>query len=392
MASVHKRPNSPFWWGRYPVGNGKWVFRSTKLKERKKALELVQKYHDTARMNVTMLQAQHQIQEIYSNLNLGEKLPSDSIGGFLDKWVQRKKAEVSPSTLDAYLTTFDQFKRFLGPRAGLDIKLLTRQDVANFRQDRMDKVSPSTARQGIKKLNVALNEARREGLVLANVGEGLTRVRRDTEAVETREFTPEELRKLDQVIQDPEWRGMFLFGLYTGLRLKDVAKAEWDKVEWKEGLINLWIHKRNHWKRKILAPPLLEHLKLMKKTAKGNAIFPKAFRYVERKDRSNVLSNQFKVFLVKAGILEKSEISHKSKGKGRSARRTRSGVGFHSFRHGVTGILKRAGVSQAVAMEIVGHDSKAVSQQYTHISEDHIRQSLANLTNVLGKPAKKGKK
>lgn len=372
---------------------GHWVFRSTKLKDRRKALELVNSYHDRAKGLMPMLQAQKQIADIYANLNSGEKLPSASIGGFLDRWVQRKKAEVSSSTLEAYITVFGQFKAFLGPRAELDIKLLTRDDVTRFRQDRMDKTSPSTARQAVKKLNVALNEARREGLVLINVGEGLTRVRRDPEAVQTRAFTTEEIRNIERQIDDPEWLGMFYFGYYTGQRLKDVALAEWDKINWDEGLISLLVHKpRRQWMRKFLAPPLVTHLQAMKKAAKGAAIFPRAFEYVRRKDRSNVLSNQFKVYLVRAGILDKSEVSHKSKGKGRSCKRRRTGVGFHSFRHGLTSALKVAGVPHAVAMEIVGHESKQVSQHYTHVSDEAIRLGLKKLRPIanLGKSKRPG--
>lgn len=394
MASIHKRPNSKFWWGKYPTGNGKWVFRSTKLTDRKQALDLVNRYETLATGGLALLQAQQQISEIYANLNTGEKLPQASVGGFLDKWIQGKKAEVAPSTLEAYVNVFDQFKRFLGPKATLDLKLLARDDLVRFRQDRMDRTSPSTARQALKKLNVALNDARREGLILANVGEGLTRIKRDPEAVETRAFTQAELKKIGEAIDDPEWKGMFLFGLWTGQRLKDVCKAEWDKVDWDSGLINLYIHKRNRWMRKFLAPPLLEHLREMKKTAKGKAIFPRAFDYVARKDRSNVLSNQFKTFLVGAGLVDKAEISHKNKGLGRSCRRRRTGIGFHSLRHGLTSYLKMAGVPHAVAMEIVGHDSKQVSQHYTHVSDEAIKQGLAKLPDFLSapKPAKKGKK
>lgn len=370
---------------------GLWVFRSTKLKDRRKALELVNSYHDRAKGHLPLLQAQKQIADIYANLNSGEKLPTASIGGFLDRWVQRKKAEVAPSTLEAYMTAFSQFKAFLGPRAELDIKLLARDDITQFRQDTMERTSPSTARQAVKKLNVALNEARREGLVLMNVGEGLTRVRRDPEAVQTRAFTAEEIRSIESHIDDPEWLGMFYFGYYTGQRLKDVAMAEWDKVNWDQGLISLLVHKpRRQWMRKFLAPPLLAHLQKIKKTAQTNSIFPKAADFIRRKDRSNVLSNQFKVFLVRAGILNKAQISHKSKGRGRSCKRRRTGVGFHSFRHGLTSALKVAGVPHAVAMEIVGHESKQVSQHYTHVSDEAIRLGLKKLRPI--SDAKKAKR
>jgi hypothetical protein len=43
-------------------------------------------------------------------------------------------------------------------------------------------------------------------------------------------------------------------------------------------------------------------------------------------------------------------------------------------------------------MEIVGHDSKQVSQHYTHIGDDAIRDALKNFPDLLGKPTKKAKK
>jgi len=340
-----------------------------------------------------MIQAQKQISEIYANMNTGEKLPSSSIGGYLDKFLEQKKAEVSSSTLEAYEATFRFFKQFLGPRAGLDIKLLTRDDVVKFRQDRMNKTSPATARQSIKKLNVAIHEAQMEGLILSHVGDGLTRIKYDPKAVKTRAFTTEELRKIDQVIDDPEWKGMLAFGLYTGQRIKDVAKAEWANVNFKEGFIRLFISKKKVEQKKFLAPPLQAHLELMKKKATTPYLFPRAFGMVKKKDRSAVLSNQFKVFLAKAGIAEKESISHKKKAQGRSAKRNRSGVGFHSLRHGATSLLKEIGVPHAVAQEIVGHDSKQVSQHYTHIGDDAHRDALKNFPDLLlVKPKKKAKK
>jgi integrase len=145
--------------------------------------------------------------------------------------------------------------------------------------------------------------------------------------------------------------------------------------------------------KKFLAPPLKAHLELMKRTATTPYLFPKAYEMVKKKDRSAVLSNQFAVFLVKAGILDKTHTSHKKKAQGRSAKRNRSGVGFHSLRHGATSLLKQIGVGHAVAQEIVGHDSKQVSQHYTHIGDDAIRDALKNFPDLLSvKPKKKAKK
>jgi FixJ family two-component response regulator len=41
--------------------------------------------------------------------------------------------------------------------------------------------------------------------------------------------------------------------------------------------------------------------------------------------------------------------------------------------------LKAAGVSNALAMEIIGHESAAISRGYTHVSADDLRREMAKL-------------
>jgi hypothetical protein len=53
------------------------------------------------------------------------------------------------------------------------------------------------------------------------------------------------------------------------------------------------------------------------------------------------------------------ERSKDETGNGRSRRRVINEVSFHSLRHTATSLLKNAGVSEAVAMDIIGHESKA---------------------------------
>jgi integrase len=41
-------------------------------------------------------------------------------------------------------------------------------------------------------------------------------------------------------------------------------------------------------------------------------------------------------------------------------------LSFHSLRHTAVSLLKDAGVPDAVVMALVGHESTAISQRYTH--------------------------
>jgi integrase len=69
-------------------------------------------------------------------------------------------------------------------------------------------------------------------------------------------------------------------------------------------------------------------------------------------------------------------------GEGRSSKRTINEISFHSLRHTATSWLKNAGVSEAIAMDIVGHDSAAISRHYTHIDTSSKRAALAKMPDL----------
>ena len=48
-------------------------------------------------------------------------------------------------------------------------------------------------------------------------------------------------------------------------------------------------------------------------------------------------------------------------------------------------MLKEAGVTDAVVMDIIGHESKAISRNYTHISESSKEEAMAKLPDITKK-------
>jgi integrase len=62
--------------------------------------------------------------------------------------------------------------------------------------------------------------------------------------------------------------------------------------------------------------------------------------------------------------------------------REASEISFHSLRHSAVTMLKAAGVSDFMAREIVGHESAAVSRQYTHLTTDDKRAAMRRLPDV----------
>jgi integrase len=134
--------------------------------------------------------------------------------------------------------------------------------------------------------------------------------------------------------------------------------------------------------RRIVLPfvqQLADYLASLPASDKPDAfIFP----HTVSAKRTASLSNQFRDILVEAGLVEPLPRGHKSTGKGRNQARKASEISFHSLRHSAVTMLKAAGVSDFMAREIVGHESTAVSRQYTHLTTDDKRAAMQRLPDV----------
>jgi integrase len=53
------------------------------------------------------------------------------------------------------------------------------------------------------------------------------------------------------------------------------------------------------------------------------------------------------------------------------------------LRHTTTSILKNAGVNSAIVMDVIGHQSTAISTHYTTIDSDTKRRAIDRMPDVL---------
>ena len=193
-----------------------------------------------------------------------------------------------------------------------------------------------------------------------------------------RAFTlPEIKRVLKACGDDQEWRGLVLFCLYLGQRLGDLAKLTWRAVDSDAGEIAFTARKTG---RRIVLPlvqPLIDYLASLPASDNPNAYI--LARAASAK-RTASLSNQFREIMADAGLVEPR--SHEATKQGRSYARELSELSFHSLRHSAVTLLKASGLSDVFAREIVGHESAAVSRQYTHLSTDDLRTAMQRLPDV----------
>jgi integrase len=328
---------------------------------------------------LTEQKARKAIADVFSLANK-DAMPSSTIRQFLDSWLKRKELEASEKTHQRYARVVELLLEFLGSRARLDITHLTSKEIAGFRDQLAKKLTPATVNVSVKVIRAALAHAKRDGLVDVNEGERVTLLKR-TRGFERKPFTLAELKRILEVAND-EWRGMILVGLYTGLRLSDVATLTWANLDLQREELRVTTSKTGRRQILPLVQPLVKHFTTLPAGDDASApLFPDAHAARQRSQYGGTLSNQFYNILVAAGLAKAR--THESTGKGRDAKRELGGLSFHSLRHTATSLLKNAGVSDAVARDIIGHDSAAVSAHYTHIDSETKRKALDAMPDVL---------
>jgi integrase len=159
---------------------------------------------------------------------------------------------------------------------------------------------------------------------------------------------------------------MILFGLYTGQRLSDLVRLEWNNIDLERGEVRLVTSKTSRVMTIPMAPALRLHIESLPAGEDPHApLHPRAFGELTRTGKASGLSNAFSELLMQASLRARpvTPKSHKSRGIGRSHRRNLSELSFHSLRRTATTLLHEAGVPSTVAQALIGHDS----EEYTPI-------------------------
>lgn len=374
MAFVYRVPKSQFWRARYRDAAGKWRTTSTKLTDRGQA----QKVADTLQQTAAGKRSAHHIRTAFASLYeelYQDKLPQATVRELAKTWLANLKPEVSPATYDAYKKVADVFCEFLGVRADRDILDVSRKDIVAFRNHLVGtRRATDTVNRYVKILRMLFKAARRDEYILQNPAEDVEIVKnRDEDTGGRRALTVNEIRAV-LAIADPEWQSLIKFGLYTGQRLGDLARLTFANLDLEQSVVRLVTGKTGRRLSIPLAAPLRQHIEsLVWPDDYKTPVHAKAFATVAETGRVVTLSNAFTELLAQAGLREVR--NHQSRGIGREAKRERPQVSFHSLRHSTVSMLKAAGVPHATVQELIGHESEAVSRQYTHVDEEALRKA-----------------
>lgn len=377
MASLWKHPESKFFVACFTDKTGRRKKRSTKETNRAKAQRIADGYELAARQKQTARQVRNVISELHKTIT-GNDVAALTMREHTENWLAEKRG-TAPATLVFYRGSVKKFLTFLGERADADISEIDSKTVVAYRNQLMTQVSPKTVNHDLKTVKAMFKAARRDQLVVDDPTEFTDTVKGRSDATR-RPFTLDEINRV-LAVANAEWRSMILLGLYTGLRISDVAMLRWNNIDLEKGQITIVVQKTGKTLILPIASPLAEHLEGMPSSDDPRApLHPKANGTWEREGRTGRLGNQFSELLVDAGL--RKATPKKGLGKGQKARREAQPLSFHCLRHTAISLMKDAGIPESVVMAMVGHSSKEVSAQYTHVGREALDKAAASLPKL----------
>ncbi len=394
MASLFKRPRSPYWQAAYYDSEGKRYYRSTKKRRKVEALVAAARFEQAARLTTsedderarrilgTLEEASQMAVKGGLNdavgrdmlnrmmeISTGESIRTETVEEWFNGWLADKKGSKAHGTYLKYEGIVRTFLQSLsGRKRAAPLGALTVADVREYRDGLVKGGrTPGTANGVVKILRAPLNAARRQGLISHNPAEGVEMLATDTNEKEC--FTPKQVKALVKAAE-VDWKGLILAGYYTGARLGDLADLGWDSVDLKRGAL---VFTQGKTGREIEIPLHPEFKRWLSdragsKQPKAGAVFPD-LRGIGTRGR-NGLSGQF------AAIMKKAEIEPKViEAKGKNGRK-RSSLSFHSLRHSFNSAMANAGVTQGIRQRLTGHASKAINDRYTHAELETLRKAV----------------
>ncbi len=374
MATVFKRPGSPFWFACYADQIGKTVRRTTKSAAKPTAIRMALEWEQLERASkegqVTMATFQKVVSDI-SIRAIGDAVASLTTREYLTDWLVSIRKKTTLGTQVRYEATVRQFLKALDHMADQPLRGLTPRHIELFLNTRLDGgAAPKTAIVDIKTLGIALRRAERYGFIDKNP---VPAVRLPKCVSSERDvFTMDEIGKLVNAAPNRDWKTLIYLGVFTGARLGDCIDLTWENIDASNAMISYAQKKTG---KNVILPvhrDLLQHLHTLSESGTLGPLCRSLAKM--RKSGNHGLSEGFKRIVVRAGLDLKVV---KGKGTRNFARRT-----FHSLRHTFSSVLANQGVSEEMRMKMTGHSSREMHQRYSHHDNRALQKAMDSMPST----------
>ena len=377
MASVFKKPGSPYWYAAFRDHLDMRVQRSTKQRAHAAAVQIANQWERAAskgrRRTLTEAQARRVIAEMVEDTT-GEALHFHSCREWLREWLAGKRGVVADRSLEKYEQVTEAFLRHLGERAELPLGAISPRDVRDFRDAlRAKRRTAGTVNQTVRKvLSAPFHAAAKLGYIPMNPCAAVEALK-DGDDAQRDTFSPAQVAKLVKAAEG-DWRGAILAGYFTGLRLRDVSDLRWESIDMDAGLLRMKTRKTG---ANVTLPIHAEFAAWLRSQARGIGKAP-VFPTLTGKATGGAhgLSGRFTAIMEKAGV--KGRLLRGADGKGRKT----YSLTFHSLRHSFVSALANAGVAAELRQKLSGHADDRSHARYTHHEIETLRAAVAKVPAV----------
>lgn len=378
MASIHRRPRSPYWHGAFRQG-GKLVFRSTGTADKAVALRIVDGWEQVARRAEAGTHIESQTRDVLIDIlkraNLDHSsLKVASIREFLEAWLDAKLAGLAQGSAWSYRKAVHGFLDHCAKKAGLPLAAIQPQDArAYVAHLQAANYAVKTVSIYAKVLRSAFKQAVTDGLIPNNpFGSAIPAPAKAARKPHQRGvFTSAEVRSLLDAAKNRsvDWHTAVLIGVYTGARLRDCCRIQWTDLNLAEGKLSLHQLKTGSRIEVPIHDELLLHLQRTA-TASGKQPTEWLTPALAKAETGGAggLSKQFSAIMKDAGV---------SAGKvSEGARRKQNERGFHSLRHTFISALAAADIPAELRMKLSGHADLKSHTGYTHTETQQLANAL----------------
>jgi integrase len=164
---------------------------------------------------------------------------------------------------------------------------------------------------------------------------------------------------------DPQLYNLALIGLHTGMRAGEIFALKWIHIDTENGLIHVADPKSGRARKCVMTPTIKELFLSLPQTTPSDLVF------LSRnggpiKEVSNAFSQVVKRLGFNNGITD-----------------ARQKVTFHTLRHTFASILALRNTPILAIKELLGHQSLAMTERYSHLFPDQKKVAVEGIESFL---------
>lgn len=250
----------------------------------------------------------------------------------VNKYVNFIESNKSENTIKREKGILEKVKRYFGD---CSVNSITQNKIEEYLNTQ--RISNASLNREIAVLKYMFKKAMEWGYLKENTARKIKKLKVQEKKI--RYLTDSEIKKILKVC-DEEWKNIFLFFLYTGLRLSEFVNLSWNDIDFKKGLIA--VQKTKSYKARYI--PIAKEVKRILREWQG--------RKKLCKFSADYITHKIKEICKKAGI---------------------SDVSPHVLRHTFASRLVMNGVPLRVVKELLGHSDIKTTMVYSHLAPDYMK-------------------